>query len=47
MVASIPVLNEADRYKLDRSDDALFYAEPRFVQHLDASFRARLTSLYG
>jgi SAM-dependent methyltransferase len=46
MVAPVPVLNEADRYKLDRSDDALFYAEPRFVQHLDASFRTRLTSLY-
>ena len=45
MIAPVPVLNEADRYKLDRSDDALFYAEPRFVQHLDASFRARLTSL--
>jgi SAM-dependent methyltransferase len=47
MIAPVPVLNEADRYKLDRSDDALFYAEPRFVQHLDASFRARLTSLYS
>ena len=47
MAAPVPVLNEADRYKLDRSDDALFYAEPRFVQHLDASFRSRLTSLYG
>lgn len=42
----VPVLSDADRDKLDRSDDALFYAEPRFVQHLDASFRARLTSLY-
>jgi len=42
----VPVLSDADRGKLDRSDDALFYAEPRFVQHLDASFRARLTSLY-
>lgn len=27
-------------------DDALFYAKPRFVQHLDAAFRARLTRLY-
>lgn len=42
----VPVLSDADRDKLDRSDDALFYAEPRFVHHLDASFRARLTSLY-
>lgn len=44
--APVPVLSDADRDKLDRSDDALFYAEPRFVHHLDASFRARLTSLY-
>ncbi|MCP9881351.1 methyltransferase domain-containing protein [Cyanobium sp. Alchichica 3B3-8F6] len=42
----VPVLSDADRDKLDRSDDALFYAEPRFVHHLDASFRARLTTLY-
>ena len=40
------MLSDADRDKLDRSDDALFYAEPRFVHHLDASFRARLTTLY-
>jgi SAM-dependent methyltransferase len=42
----VPVLREAERFKLDPSDDALFYAEPRFVQHLDAAFRARLTALY-
>jgi SAM-dependent methyltransferase len=42
----VPVLSEAERDKLDRSDDTLFYAEPRFVHHLDASFRARLTALY-
>ena len=41
------MLSDADRDKLDRSDDALFYAEPRFVHHLDASFRARLTNLYS
>ena len=40
------VLTSADRRKLDESDDALFYAEPRFVQHLDGGFRARLTALY-
>jgi len=40
------VLSEAERQKIDGSDDALFYAEPRFVQHLDAAFRARLTELY-
>ncbi len=44
---SVSVLSDADRDKLDRSDDALFYAEPRFVHHLDASFRARLTNLYS
>ena len=44
---SVSVLSDADRDKLDRSDDALFYAEPRFVHHLDASFRARLTKLYS
>jgi len=40
------VLSAADRQKIDGSDDALFYAEPRFVQHLDTAFRARLTELY-
>ena len=42
----VPVLSEEERTKLDASDDSLFYAEPRFVQHLDASFRQRLTALY-
>jgi SAM-dependent methyltransferase len=42
----VPVLKEAERSKLDDQDDALFYAEPRFVQHLDGAFRARLTQLY-
>lgn len=40
------VLSDAERRKLDESDDGLFYAEPRFVQHLDGAFRARLTRLY-
>jgi SAM-dependent methyltransferase len=40
------VLRQEERRKLDSSDDTLFYAEPRFVQHLDAAFRARLTQLY-
>jgi len=40
------VLSEAERFKLDASDDSLFYAEPRFVHHLDAAFRSRLTALY-
>jgi len=42
----VRVLREGERLKLDASDDSLFYAEPRFVQHLDAAFRARLTALY-
>jgi hypothetical protein len=29
----VRVLDEAQRFKLDRSDDALFYNEPRFVHH--------------
>ena len=40
------VLSEAERFKLDGGDDSSFYASPRFVQHLDAAFRARLTELY-
>ena len=40
------LLTSDERRKLDESDDALFYAEPRFVQHLDGGFRARLTALY-
>lgn len=41
-----PVLSAAERRKLDDGDDALFYAEPRFVQHLDGAFRSRLMALY-
>jgi SAM-dependent methyltransferase len=40
------LLRPEQRRKLDASDDALFYAQPRFVQHLDAAFRQRLTALY-
>jgi SAM-dependent methyltransferase len=42
----VVVLSEAERRKLDGSDDALFYATPRFVHHLDGAFRRRLTALY-
>jgi len=42
----VEVLSEAQRRKWDGSDDLLFYAEPRFVQHLDGAFRQRLTELY-
>jgi SAM-dependent methyltransferase len=45
-VLVVEVLSAAERFKLDGSDDALFYAEPRFVQHLDGAFRNRLTRLY-
>ena len=43
---AVQVLSEAQRRKWDSSDDQLFYAEPRFVQHLDAGLRDRLTQLY-
>ena len=43
----VPVLSEAERWKQVRADDALFYAEPRFVHHLDGAFRNRLTALYA
>ncbi len=42
----VQVLSESQRRKWDSSDDALFYAEPRLVHHLDAAFRQRLTQLY-
>ena len=42
----VQVLTEAQRRKWDSSDDRLFYAEPRFVHHLDEAFRERLTRLY-
>jgi SAM-dependent methyltransferase len=42
----VQVLEETQRRKWDASDDALFYAQPRFVQHLDGAFRQRLTELY-
>lgn len=31
----------------DETTDALFYAEPRYTQHLDAACRAQLAELYG
>ena len=43
---AVPVLSPEQRRKLDESSDALFYAQPRFVQHLDGAFRQRLTALY-
>jgi len=42
----VQVLTESQRFKLDGSDDALFYSAPRFVHHLDGGFRRRLSDLY-
>ena len=43
---AVQVLQNEQRSKLDQNDDVLFYAEPRFVHHLDEAFRGRLTRLY-
>ncbi len=40
------VLNNFQRRKLDESNDAEFYSDPKFVYHLDASFRKYLSDLY-
>ena len=40
------VLTDAQRFKLDQEPDHIFYQHPRFVQHLDDGFRARLTEFY-
>lgn len=47
MAMAVLVLEESQRRKWDSADDLLFYAEPRFVHHLDESFRQRLTQLYA
>ena len=40
-------LSYEDRYKIDISDDEIFYQEPRYVYHLSLPFRTRLTNLYS
>ena len=40
------LLDTAHRAKLDPSDDDLFYAQPRFVTHVDEGFLVQLTKLY-
>ena len=40
------VLNNYQRKKLDESNDEEFYSEPKFVYHLDATFRQNLSDLY-
>ncbi len=43
---AMPVLTDAERAKMDDGPDDAFYDHPRFVQHIDAAFRRRLTDLY-
>jgi SAM-dependent methyltransferase len=40
------LLSPDQRSKMDLTDDALFYSEPRFVTHVDMAFIQRLTALY-
>ena len=41
------LLRPHERTKLDLTDDAEFYAYPRFVTHVDAGFIQQLTGLYA
>ncbi|HLO88398.1 MAG TPA: methyltransferase domain-containing protein [Nostocaceae cyanobacterium] len=40
------MLRPNQRLKLDETDDQLFYADPRFVTHVDENFIQQLTELY-
>jgi SAM-dependent methyltransferase len=40
------LLSADQRSKMDLTDDAVFYSEPRFVTHVDVAFIQRLTNLY-
>jgi SAM-dependent methyltransferase len=40
------LLTPDQRAKIDATDDAVFYSDPRFVTHVDVSFIQRLTNLY-
>jgi SAM-dependent methyltransferase len=40
------LLSPDQRSKMDLTDDAVFYSEPRFVTHVDTAFIQRLTALY-
>ncbi len=42
----LKVLNNYQRKKIDESNDEEFYSDPKFVYHLDASFRNYLSSIY-
>ena len=41
------ILNSNQRRKLDETNDLEFYANPKFVYHLDSNFRKELTSIYN
>jgi SAM-dependent methyltransferase len=41
------VLSDVDRQKMDDGDDGSFYDQPRYVHHVDDSFRQRLTDCYA
>ena len=43
---TVQILNEFQRKKDDNNDDSIFYAHPRFVNHLDDAFLRRLKNLY-
>jgi SAM-dependent methyltransferase len=42
----MPVLSRRERRKVDSRSDDTFYAQPRFVTHVDEAFCERLTELY-
>jgi len=42
----LEVLNNYQRQKMDETSDENFYANPKFVYHLDANFRTYLSSVY-
>ncbi len=42
----VNLLSNDQRTKLDSQDDSIFYERPRFVHHLDFTFRKRLKQLY-
>ena len=45
--SSLTILRPEQRQKLDPNSDADFYAQPRFVTHVDESFIDQLTTLYS
>lgn len=45
--AAAAFLRPEDLSRADESDDALFYAQPRCVHHLDAACRREITALYA